>query len=208
MTRWPPGSGQLGTSLVLALKFPPPRETPSSQQTGIVGHLTRLPWLIDREFQKILSLFVYFLTQRLMLPRLASKLIYNQDESECLVLCPYLPRCSSIAPWLIFFNPLNLIIYIFIFCTRVFCLHVCICISCVPSALGNQKRSLCILELEVWMVVSHHVGSENQTQVFRRIVSALHHWPISLAPHYAWLYLVLGIEQSFTLIRHTCHQVS
>lgn len=35
------------------------------------------------------------------------------------------------------------------------------CITCVPGACGGQKRAWDILELELWMVVSQHVGAEN-----------------------------------------------
>lgn len=36
---------------------------------------------------------------------------------------------------------------------------------CVPDAHGGQKRELDPLKLELWMVVSHYVGTENGTQV-------------------------------------------
>lgn len=43
-----------------------------------------------------------------------------------------------------------------------FYLHVCICIVCMPSALRGRKRLLVSLELELKMVVSHHLPMEEQ----------------------------------------------
>ena len=37
--------------------------------------------------------------------------------------------------------------------------------KCMPDACGNQKTVLDPLELELQKVVSHHVGTGNQTQV-------------------------------------------
>jgi hypothetical protein len=46
-------------------------------------------------------------------------------------------------------------------------LHVCMCTICVPGALGSQKGEMDPLELELWMVVNHHVGAGNRTQVLK-----------------------------------------
>lgn len=45
-----------------------------------------------------------------------------------------------------------------------FCLHVCLCATCIPGVLGNQNRELDSLELELWIAGSH-VSARNQTQV-------------------------------------------
>lgn len=45
------------------------------------------------------------------------------------------------------------------------CLHECMCTTCMPDALGDQKRVLDPMELELLMVVNHPVGAENRTQV-------------------------------------------
>jgi hypothetical protein len=40
-----------------------------------------------------------------------------------------------------------------------FYLHVCLCI--MPNALGDQKKVSDFMELELQMVLSHHMGAEN-----------------------------------------------
>lgn len=45
--------------------------------------------------------------------------------------------------------------------------------ECVPY--GDQKRALKSLELELQMIVSHHVGAGNQTQYSAIAASVLHH---------------------------------
>lgn len=42
-----------------------------------------------------------------------------------------------------------------------FCLNVCLCSICVPGIHGGQKRALDALELELGIVVNHHVGAGN-----------------------------------------------
>lgn len=41
-------------------------------------------------------------------------------------------------------------------------MHVCLHTACVPSVLGGQKWVPDSLELELWMVISHHVGAGNK----------------------------------------------
>lgn len=50
-----------------------------------------------------------------------------------------------------------------------FYLHVYMCVTCVPGIQGSKKRSLGPLELDLWMIVSHHVDVGNQTQVILKI---------------------------------------
>lgn len=44
------------------------------------------------------------------------------------------------------------------------CMYVYVQAMCVPSASGGQKRVLHLLEQELQMTMSHHVGVENCTQ--------------------------------------------
>lgn len=44
-----------------------------------------------------------------------------------------------------------------------FCLHVCLCSRCVPGTCRDQKSVSDPLELELRMVVSHHVDVGTQT---------------------------------------------
>lgn len=44
-------------------------------------------------------------------------------------------------------------------------LHICICTICLPGALGEQRRALDTLELELQVIVNCHLDSRNQTQV-------------------------------------------
>lgn len=39
----------------------------------------------------------------------------------------------------------------------VFCLNVCVCVMYMPVALGSQKRGSDPLEMELQVVVNHHV---------------------------------------------------
>lgn len=45
-----------------------------------------------------------------------------------------------------------------------FCLHACMCATCMPAARGSQKSALDPLDMELQKAVSHHVGAGNQTQ--------------------------------------------
>jgi hypothetical protein len=44
-------------------------------------------------------------------------------------------------------------------------LALCLCAKCVTGACGGQKRTLDLLDLELLMTVSCHVGARNRTQV-------------------------------------------
>lgn len=44
------------------------------------------------------------------------------------------------------------------------CVYAYVSHMYVPGVLGDQKRALDLLELELWVVLSHHVDVENQTQ--------------------------------------------
>lgn len=47
------------------------------------------------------------------------------------------------------------------------CLRMCVhvCTACVSGVLGSQKRASDALEVELWMVVSHHVGTRMGTRI-------------------------------------------
>lgn len=55
---------------------------------------------------------------------------------------------------------------------------------CMPDILRSQKMVLDPLELELWVVVSHYVGTGNKTQVIHKSskVSALNHRALASAP--------------------------
>ena len=55
--------------------------------------------------------------------------------------------------------------FIFILCLWMFWLHVNLYTMWVSDTHGDQKRMLDALELDLHMVVSHHVGAGNWTQV-------------------------------------------
>jgi len=44
-------------------------------------------------------------------------------------------------------------------------MYVCMCITCILGTHESQERTLDVLELELQMVVSHHVGSGNKIPV-------------------------------------------
>lgn len=46
-----------------------------------------------------------------------------------------------------------------------FYLHVCKCSAWVCTS-GSQKRALASLELELWTIVSHHVGPGTGSEFF------------------------------------------
>lgn len=53
------------------------------------------------------------------------------------------------------------------------CVRVCVCIGtiCVPGALGSQKSTSELLELEFFKVaVSDHVGAGTRTPVLRKSI--------------------------------------
>jgi hypothetical protein len=55
---------------------------------------------------------------------------------------------------------------IFNLCMWVFCLLAYLCTTCMSGALGGQKKMSDLLELKLWPIVSYHVGTGDQTQVF------------------------------------------
>lgn len=59
------------------------------------------------------------------------------------------------------------------------CMYVCAPHVC--NAKGGQKRELKLLELELQMGMSLHVGVGNRTGVFWKAAHALNHWATSPA---------------------------
>lgn len=51
-------------------------------------------------------------------------------------------------------------------CAWVFCLHICICATCVLNVPGEQKWVSDPLELKSQVVSSCHVGAQHGTQLF------------------------------------------
>lgn len=65
-------------------------------------------------------------------------------------------------------------VYLLILCYVYECSAcVCMCTMYVLDALGVQKSTLGLLEVEFRMVLSHHVGAGNQTMFFCKNASAL-----------------------------------
>lgn len=56
-------------------------------------------------------------------------------------------------------------------CMWTFCLHVCLCTTCMYGAHRDQKRVSDTLKLELHTVVDHHEGIESGSP--RRAASAL-----------------------------------
>lgn len=48
-----------------------------------------------------------------------------------------------------------------ILCMLMFCIHVSVCTTCVPSTQWNEWRALDLLELKLQMVVNHHTVAGN-----------------------------------------------
>lgn len=42
---------------------------------------------------------------------------------------------------------------------------LCMCTVCMPDTYVGQKRALNPLKLELWVVVSPHMGARNQSQI-------------------------------------------
>lgn len=47
-----------------------------------------------------------------------------------------------------------------------FCLHICMCTTCLPATHAVNKRVSSLPELKLSMVLNHHVGARNWTCVF------------------------------------------
>jgi hypothetical protein len=62
---------------------------------------------------------------------------------------------------------------LFVLCVWVFCLHVCLCPTCMAGVCEGQKRALDPLKLELQMLVNHYVGAGNQTTSSARAASAV-----------------------------------
>ena len=54
---------------------------------------------------------------------------------------------------------------ILLLCALLFFLHLYLCTMSMPGVCGSHKRVLNFLKLELLMVMNHHAGSGNQTQV-------------------------------------------
>jgi hypothetical protein len=58
-------------------------------------------------------------------------------------------------------------------CVWVFCLHPCLCTTCMPETVRGQKRESDPLDLGLQMIVSRHVCAGNQIQVLWKNQSTL-----------------------------------
>lgn len=78
-------------------------------------------------------------------------------------------------------------IHFFLLCVSVFVPNVCICSRCILGVFKVHKRLLDLLEVEIWMVVSHHVDAGNWTQILSRATSALTSLVITPTPNVTFL---------------------
>ena len=104
----------------------------------------------------------------------------------CVCVCMCVPVCEThglLLLWSLweiickYHSPLNLLttsqwsyfleISFYFMCMNV-CLHVCMCTTCVPGAQSSLKRMPYPLELELHIVISHHVsaGSNSEQVLF------------------------------------------
>lgn len=60
----------------------------------------------------------------------------------------------------------SLQVILFIYLCMSMCMHACMCTMCVPDAWGGQKWASEPLKLELWVVVSRHVGPLEEQLVF------------------------------------------
>lgn len=102
-----------------------------------------------------------------------------------------------------YLNVYFLILKVFFMCVGVLlaCRSVCHMHGCFPS---RPKEALGPLELELWMLGSHHVGVGNQTQVLRKSSHALNHGAISPVPAYTDLVLKITVVfRDYTISIHS-----
>lgn len=71
--------------------------------------------------------------------------------------------------------------YLFMLCIRVFYLHVCLYITCVPGACGGLRRASNVLELKLDSCGLYHVGV-GSPESSARIVSVLNYKATSPDP--------------------------
>lgn len=77
----------------------------------------------------------------------------------------------------------------------VFCLHVRLCTTYMPSAQAGLKSASDPLSPKLYIAVSYHVGPWNWFQVLLKSARALNSWTISLGP-YAHFLCVLALYKS------------
>ena len=83
-----------------------------------------------------------------------------------------------------FSNVLIYYLYLLFLCVWMYCLHVCYCTHVIQCLWRSDP-----LELELQMVVSHHVKAGNWTQSSARAASALNCWAISPVSFFHLLFL-------------------
>lgn len=103
-----------------------------------LGHSTKKP--VNTSF-----LWVFMGTNRIVIEKL---LFFDHN--------PYL-----------FFSPLHFLdlLVSFYMPMNIFCLHVCMGMTCVSSARGGQERKSNLLKLKLQVLVNYQVGAGNQIQV-------------------------------------------
>lgn len=66
---------------------------------------------------------------------------------------------------------------------------VCIWSMLMPSGQGSRKKASGLLEVELWIVVTHYVAAGDWAWFFAKVISALNWHIVSQAP-YVMLYMV------------------
>lgn len=115
------------------------------------------------------------------------KLVYFKNffcnkESDKVLREVDLPICKVLFS---IFTKIYFLFY-FILCVWVFCLHAWLCSTCVSGIRRGQKQALGPLELESWMLISYHVGADNQALVLWKAARALTIISPALCFQYFW----------------------
>lgn len=98
------------------------------------------------------------------------------NQRECFIL-------KLVYSFLLFLSFLSSLLVLDYFMSM-FCLHVCLYITCVPDAWGGQNRVSNPLKLKLQMVVSHQAGG-NKNALNCRAAAPAHHFLIDFFIVYA-----------------------
>jgi nuclear pore complex protein Nup62 len=112
----------------------------------------------------------------------------------CVVLCVYIYACMCCSVCIYLCMYMLFCVYISMHACAVLCVYICVCMCLVP--LEARRGPQIPPELELEMVVSHHVGAGNWTQVLWKSSFALNHWAISSAPWHLFLTKSLKVIQN------------
>ena len=89
-----------------------------------------------------------------MMPRARGARVWVPAISLLLAYCALATKVFFL---LFFFFRLTYLMFLSV------CLHVCTCMTCMPGAHRGQKKALAPPDLELVMIMSHHVGARTRT---------------------------------------------